>query len=63
MAVPGVVMVLLSAILVNAVYFNASTLAGWVLLPMCIWLSVATALVTSIWKINGRAPLYPVKAE
>ena len=56
-------MVLLSAILVNAVYFNASTLAGWVLLPMCIWLSVATALVTSIWKINGRAPLYPVKAE
>jgi hypothetical protein len=28
--------------------------AGKILSPMCVWLSVASALVYSIWKLNSK---------
>lgn len=53
--------VLPSAILANAVYFQTAQTAGWVLFPMCVWLTVAAWLVRDIWRLNGRYPLLPRK--
>lgn len=32
-----------------------------VLAPSAVWISIAVILVTNIWAINGKEPLYPVK--
>ncbi len=60
-AVPGVLLVWASVL--NAVrhYYQALPLAGKVLAPSAAWISVAVVLVTNIWWINGKEPLYPVK--
>lgn len=51
---------LASAIVVTGSYWKVVPLAGQLLLPMVIWLSVASALVISIWQLNGAEPLYPL---
>ncbi|GAX81709.1 hypothetical protein CEUSTIGMA_g9137.t1 [Chlamydomonas eustigma] len=67
MAVPGVVLGCLgSGIFVTASYFMVDKTAGMVLSPMCLWLTIASALVYSIWCINPREdgqkqPLFPVR--
>ena len=47
----------------NALYqfYNVRPLAGLVLAPSALWLSIATVLTWSIWSLNGRPPLIPRK--
>lgn len=63
-AVPGVLCVLGSVICVDALYLQASQQAGLVLAPSVVWLSIASCLVFSIWRLNKpeENPLYPTKA-
>jgi tryptophan-rich sensory protein len=60
-SVPGVFLVWLSV--VNAVRMYAQTLplAGKVLAPSAVWITIANVLVISIWRLNGAEPLYPFK--
>ena len=59
-AVPAVLVgPLASAIAVTALYWQVVPLAGGLLVPMCLWLVVASALVIAIWQLNGRERLYP----
>jgi translocator protein len=48
-----------SAAATTALYFQKSTAAGLVLLPMNVWLTIALALIWSIWDLNDRQPLLP----
>ena len=61
-ALPVVLMgPLMSAIVVTAMYGQTVSLAGYLLIPMCIWLTIASLLVFDIWRLNGKEPLYPMK--
>ncbi|ESA34740.1 and mbr-like protein [Leptolyngbya sp. Heron Island J] len=61
LAVPVVIFgPLTSAVAVVVSYWQVFPLAGQLLVPMVIWLSVASALVISIWQLNGREPWYPM---
>ncbi|WP_414754096.1 TspO/MBR family protein [Anabaena sp. CCY 9910] len=51
----------LSAVVVTAIYWQTSPVAGMILSFSCVWLTVAAALVLRIWQLNGSEPLYPVK--
>ncbi|MDJ0716886.1 MAG: TspO/MBR family protein [Prochloraceae cyanobacterium] len=51
----------LSALIVTALYWQINPLAGIILAPSCVWLTVAAVLVFSIWQLNGKEPLYPLK--
>ena len=63
-AVPVVIFgPLLSAIIVTVIYGQTTTLAGFLLLPSVIWITVACVLVYSIWQLNGCEPFYPTKRE
>ena len=70
-AVIGVMTVLASAINASIQYSSVLPNAGKLLGITCIWLSVATALITDTWRLNPveieggvrRVPLYPVKGE
>jgi len=53
----------LSVAAVTISYFQTEPLAGWVILPSWIWLTVATVLCISIWRLNGQEPLYPLMTE
>ena len=44
-------------------YYQAVPLAGWLILPSWIWLTVATVLCVRLWQLNGQEPLYPVVAR
>jgi tryptophan-rich sensory protein len=45
-------------------YFQVSQKAGLILAPSCVWISIASFLVYSTWRMNlPRAPLYPKKKE
>jgi tryptophan-rich sensory protein len=44
-------------------YYKFVPLAGLVLLPSAVWISVANVLVYSIWALNGKEPLYPTKRD
>lgn len=54
---------LLSVAIVTISYYQVLPLAGWIILPSWIWLTVATVLCIRIWQLNGREPLYPIIAE
>lgn len=65
-AVPGVLCVWASALLAAFSYYQVLPLAGETLLPTCLWLTVAAALVTDTWRINnesGKEPLFPYKGD
>lgn len=63
-AVPAVLLgPLASACVVAWSYGQAEPLAGWLLVPMVLWLAVASALVLSIWSLNGAEPWYPLKQD
>ena len=63
-AVPMVVLgPLLSVAVVTISYYQTLPLAGWIILPSWIWLTVATVLCISIWQLNGKEPLYPVTSK
>ena len=51
----------LSALIVTVIYWQINPIAGIILAPSCIWLTVAAVLVFRIWQLNGLEPLYPVK--
>lgn len=51
----------LSALIVTIFYWQTNSTAGMILAPSCIWLTVAAVLVFSIWQLNGKEPLYPLK--
>ena len=43
-------------------YFQVSRKAGLILAPSCLWISIASFLVFSIWRMNlPRMALYPKK--
>ena len=48
-----------SAAFTNYLYFKTCATAGWVLLPMCVWLTIAAKLVLDIWALNGKQDLLP----
>ena len=63
-AVPMVIIgPLLSAGVITVSYYQTLPLAGWIIFPSFVWLAIATVLCTSIWKLNGQEPLYPVIAK
>jgi len=56
-------LVLSSVYFADYAYFQASQKAGLILAPSCAWISVASFLVFSIWRMNlPRMALYPKKA-
>lgn len=59
----GVLFVLLSVYLTTYEYYKVLPIAGYILSPSCLWLSIATVLVFTIWKINyiksGKPSFYP----
>lgn len=62
-AVPGVFAVWLSVVAAVRAYYKFVPLAGLVLLPSAVWISIANVLVCSIWALNGKEPLYPTKRD
>jgi len=60
-AVAGVACVWASAVMVCRCYFGVSIQAGWTIFPLCVWLTIASALIYSIWDLNGRAEIIPTK--
>ncbi len=53
LAVPVVILgPLLSSIILGVTYGQVIALAGWLIFPSCLWLIVASALVTRIWQLN-----------
>jgi benzodiazapine receptor len=67
-AVVGVGCVLLSVYNLVFQYFKVSQTAGALIAPSAVWISIATVLVWTIWKINPGAdgkpePLAPMKAK
>jgi len=64
-AVPGVLCVWASALFASYAYYQVVPLAGELLLPTCLWLTVAAALVTDTWRVNnssGLEPLFPYRS-
>lgn len=64
-SVIGVYLVFLSSLLASYLYFLVSPLAGKLLGLTCIWLAIASALVTQTWRLNlveggSKDKLYPV---
>ena len=59
-AVPGVAAVWASAVATTILYGQVSSTAAWVLLPLPVWLTIASALVIDIWHLNGGAQRYPL---
>jgi len=55
------VFVVATVCLADYAYFTVSRKAGLVLAPSAVWIVTASFLVFSIWKLNDRPPLYPVK--
>lgn len=53
----------LSALIVTVIYWQINPIAGVVLAPSCVWLTVAAALVFRIWQLNGMEPLYPLQLK
>ena len=51
----------LSALIVTILYWQINPIAGMILAPSCVWLTVAVVLVFRIWQLNGQEPLYPLK--
>ena len=43
-----------SVVSVTAIYFSVSEVAGWVILPSAVWLTVAMKLIGDIWVLNGK---------
>ncbi|CAM9661275.1 unnamed protein product [Ascophyllum nodosum] len=60
-AVPVVFLVWASIANVVFRYYRVLPKAGLVILPSLIWISIANLLVQSIWRLNGKEPLYPTK--
>ena len=67
-AVLGVAFVWASAVYATYLYYKTLPLAGKILAPSCVWLTVASLLVYSIWRMNSiyvdeRSSLFPSKEE
>ena len=67
-AVLGVSFVWASALYATNLYYKTLPLAGKILFPSCIWLSIASLLVYSIWRMNSiyldeKSSLFPSKEE
>eukprot|EP01041_Mallomonas_annulata_P002808 gene2808-5526_t len=66
-AVPGVVLVVLSVFVSTYMYWKTLPLAGYVLAPSALWLTLLASLVVGTWVINkeafGYPSLFPSKEE
>lgn len=47
---------LLVAIGCAFLFFHIDVFAGWILVALCVWLSFAALLATSVWSLNRREP-------
>ena len=61
-AVAGVAFVWASVMTVICLYWKTLPVAGMVLAPSGLWLSIASFLIYSIWRLNGSDPILPLKA-
>ena len=61
-AVAGVAFVWASVMSVIFLYWQTLPLAGMILAPSGLWLSIASFLIYSIWRINGSDPILPLKS-
>lgn len=63
----GVLFVLASVLFTTQSYFSVLPVAGYFMAPTCLWLSIATALIFSIWRLNydrfNGPSLLPSKEE
>jgi len=60
----GVLVVLASVYTAVYKYARVLSAAGWVLAPSAVWISIATVLTWSIWKMNTPLePLLPVRGD
>lgn len=60
----GVFSVLASVYAAVGVYYRAVPLAGLLLAPSAVWISIASVLTWSIWSINTpRQPLFPRQGD
>lgn len=63
----GVLFVLASVLYTTYRYFIVLPLAGYIMAPTCLWLSIATMLVYSIWRLNyegfNKPSLLPSREE
>jgi inorganic pyrophosphatase len=60
-AVPGVLIVWASCLNAVIAHGSVSSVAGKALGVTLAWITVAAALVTDTWRLNGKEALYPVK--
>ncbi|GAB5036451.1 and mbr-like protein [Nannochloropsis oceanica] len=60
-SVPSVFLVWLSVVNAVVQFYNTLPLAGKVLAPSAVWITVANVLVFSIWRLNGSEPMYPFR--
>ncbi|MDB9525691.1 tryptophan-rich sensory protein [Oscillatoria sp. CS-180] len=64
LAVPAVILgPFLSVAILTISYYQTAPLAGWIIFPSWVWLTVATALCISLWQLNGKEPLYPLISQ
>jgi len=61
-AVPGVLLVWLTALHAIWRMGHVDMQAAYVLAPLGIWLAIASCLVYAIWELNGKPEFYPVKS-
>jgi len=66
-AVSGVLFVAASVYTTVFTYYQCVPLAGLILAPSAVWISVAAFLVVTLWKLNydgpEQEPLFPYKVE
>jgi benzodiazapine receptor len=59
----GVLAVLASVYAAVYTYGRTVTLAGALLAPSAVWISIASVLTWTIWSMNGKEPLLPQKGD
>ncbi|EKX47374.1 hypothetical protein GUITHDRAFT_69647 [Guillardia theta CCMP2712] len=62
-AVAGVAFVWTSVVTCTYLYWQTIPLAGMILAPSVLWLSIASVLIFNIWKLNGYEPILPYKSD
>ncbi len=49
----GIVLLWIAILLTILAFFRVSPLAGWLMVPYLLWVSFASALNFTIWRLNG----------
>jgi benzodiazapine receptor len=49
----GIALLWIAIVLTVLAFFRVSPLAGWLMVPYLLWVSFASALNFTIWRLNG----------